>query len=96
MPLTLRLVENGTLSLQQALHRVTAGPAQLLRLKAGGIAPGLRADLCLVDPHAAWTLDERHMLSRGKNTPFAGWDFSGKITHTWVAGRLVYGQRGLA
>jgi dihydroorotase len=96
LPLTLRLVENGTLSLHQALHRVTAGPAQLLRLKAGGIAAGLRADLCLYDPQAAWTLDERHMLSRGKNTPFAGWDFTGKITHTWVAGRLVYGQRGLA
>ncbi len=96
LPLTLRLVENGTLSLHQALHRVTAGPAQLLRLKAGGIAPGLRADLCLVDPQAAWTLDEQQMLSRGKNTPFAGWDFSGKVTHTWVAGRLVYGQQGLA
>ncbi|HES76632.1 MAG TPA: dihydroorotase [bacterium] len=93
LPLTLRLVENGTLSLQQALHRVTSGPAQLLRLKAGEIAPGLRADLCLYDPQAAWTLDEQQMLSRGKNTPFAGWDFSGKITHTWVAGRLVFSRK---
>ena len=92
LPLVLRLVENGALPLHDALHRVTAGPAHLLGLKAGGIAPGLRADLCLYNPQAAWTLDEQHMLSRGKNTPFVGWDFSGQITHTWVAGRLVYGQ----
>ena len=96
LPLTLRLVENGVLPLHQALQRVTASPAQLLKLKAGGIAPGLRADLCLYNPEAPWTLDETTLRSRGKNTPLIGWDFSGQITHTWVAGRLVYGQRGLA
>ena len=92
LPLTLRLVENDTLSLHQALQRVTSGPAQLLGLKAGSIAPGLRADLCLYNPQAAWTLDVQNMLSRGKNTPFDGWDFNGQVTHCWVAGRLVYGQ----
>jgi dihydroorotase len=96
LPLTLRVVENGELSLLQALHRVTAGPAQLLGLKAGGVAPGLRADLCLYNPDSAWTLNTCTMRSRGKNTPFKGWDFNGQVTHAWVAGRLVYGQRGLA
>lgn len=96
LPLCLRLVENGTLNLHDALHRVTAGAAALLGLKAGGIAPGLRADLCLFDPDAAWTLDAHSMRSRGKNSPFVGWDFQGQITHTWVAGRLVFARHGLA
>ncbi len=93
LPLALRLAETGAVGLHDALHRITAGPARLLRLKAGGIAPGLRADLCLYNPQSAWTLETQHMLSHGKNTPFIGWDFNGQITHTWVAGRLVYRQR---
>lgn len=90
LPLTLRLAEEGILPLHDALQRVTSAPARLLSLKAGGIAAGLRADLCLFDPEAAWTLDADTMLSRGRNTPFHGWDFNGQITHTWVAGRLVF------
>lgn len=94
LPLALRLVEDEVLPLHDALHRVTAGPARLLGLKAGGIAPGLRADLCLFDPEASWTLDADTMLSRGRNTPFHGWDFNGQVTHGWVAGRLVYRRNG--
>lgn len=94
LPLTLRLVEEGILPLHQALDRLTRGPAELLGIKAGGIAPGLRADLCLFNPDASWTLDTHSMLSRGKNTPFNGWDFIGQITHTWVAGRLVFRRDG--
>ncbi|MEW6444689.1 MAG: amidohydrolase family protein, partial [Pseudomonadota bacterium] len=80
--------------LHDALHRITAGPATLLGLQAGAIAPGRRADLCLFDPEAAWTLDTATMLSRGRNTPFHGWDFNGQVSHAWVAGRLVYRRDG--
>lgn len=94
LPLTLRLSEEGILPLHDALHRITAGPATLLGLQAGAIAPGRRADLCLFDPEAAWTLDTATMLSRGRNTPFHGWDFNGQVSHAWVAGRLVYRRDG--
>ena len=96
LPLALRLVENGVMDLHSALHRLTAGPAALLGLKAGGIKAGLRADVCLFDPEQAWMLQSAQMQSHGKNTPFNGWDFNGRITHTWVAGRLVYAQNGIA
>ncbi len=94
LPLVLRLVDEDVLPLHQALDRLTRSPAALLGLKAGGIAPGLRADLCLFAPEASWTLDIATMRSRGRNTPFHGWDFNGQITHTWVAGRLVYRRDG--
>lgn len=94
LPLALRLVEEGILPLRAALQRLTCGPARLFSLQAGAIAPGLRADLCLFDPEPAWTLDWAHMLSRGRNTPFHGWDFTGQVTHTWVAGRLVWRRQG--
>jgi dihydroorotase len=30
------------------------------------------------------------LVSAGKNTPFAGWELTGKVTHTLLEGKLVY------
>jgi dihydroorotase len=30
------------------------------------------------------------MRSEGRNTPFGGWEFPGRITHTLFNGRVVY------
>jgi len=90
LPLTLRLVEEGLLSLNDAIARVTCGPADLLRLPYGRLGVGSAADICIIDPALSWTLDPQEMLSEGRNTPFAGWEFSGAVTHTLFNGRLVY------
>jgi dihydroorotase len=37
-----------------------------------------------------WTLDPDKLVSSGHNTPFAGWEFPGRVTHTLVGGEVVF------
>lgn len=88
--LTLRLVEEKVLDLPTALARVTSGPADILGLPYGRLGLGSPADVCVFDLERRWTLDPAQMRSEGRNTPFAGWDFPGTVTHTIFNGRVVY------
>lgn len=90
LALTLRLVDEGVLSLSDAIARVTCGPADLLELPHGRFEAGGAADICIFDPQAHWTLRAEEMASEGRNTPFDSWEFSGVVTHTLFNGRLVY------
>lgn len=90
LALVLRLVDEGVLPLRAALARVTLDPARVLGLESGVIAAGRPADLCLFDPDAVWQLQPELMHSRGKNSPFIGWEFTGRTKYTIVGGRLVY------
>jgi dihydroorotase len=90
VPLTLRLAEEGVLPLLQALQKITFNPAQIIASEAGCIAIGAPADLVLLKPDTLWDFSLEKMLSQGKNTPFAGWSFSGQVQRTFLAGRTVY------
>lgn len=90
LPLTLRLVEEGVLTLTEAIARLTIGPARALGLPGGTLEVGRAADITLVDPTCKWTLDPARLLSRSKNTPFGGWQLKGAATLTMVDGRVVY------
>ncbi len=90
LPLTLKLVEENVLGLADAVGLLSHKPAKLLAIDAGTLSPGASADLCIVDPKLEWRLDAQTMISSGKNTPFLGQTFTGKVTHTFVAGRLAY------
>ena len=92
--LTLRLVEEKVLDLPTALARVTSGPADILGLPYGRLGIGSPADVCVFDPNRDWTLDLDKMHSEGRNTPFAGWDFPARVTHTLFNGRVVYRATG--
>ena len=92
LPLTLRLVEEGALSLSNALKAVTCNPAKVLNIDAGTLSKGASADICIFDPKQHWRLTEESMLSRGKNTPFIDWEFNGKVTHTLYRGKVVFGE----
>ncbi len=90
LPLSLRLAEEGVLSLSDALARLTIGPARILGIEAGALGVGARADVCIFDPEQMWTLSAQTLHSRGHNTPFLGWEFKGRVTHTLLAGEVVY------
>jgi dihydroorotase len=90
LPLTLALVEEGVLSLETAVAKLTAEPAKAFRLPKGSLAPGADADLVMVDAQASWEVDPARFRSKSKNTPFAGWKVKGRVTTTIVAGRIVY------
>jgi dihydroorotase len=90
LPLTLRLVEEGVLSLPEALRKVTTTPASIIGSEAGQISVGAPADLVLFDPAALWELDLNHMHSDGRNSPFGGWNFNGAVKRTFLAGKTVF------
>jgi dihydroorotase len=88
--LTLRLVRESVLDLPTALARVTSGPADILGLPFGRLGVGSPADICVFDLEDDWVLRRAEMRSEGHNTPFDGWDFPGRISHTLFNGRVVY------
>lgn len=90
LPLTLGLVEEGVLSLEQAVTKLTSAPAATFGLRKGTLAPGADADLAIVDQHAQWEVDPSKFRSKSRNTPFAGWKVKGLVKMTIVGGRVVY------
>jgi len=90
LPLTLKLIDDNRVPLNTALASITCNPAQILGLDEGHLDIGGTANICLIDPQKEWILDTKDMLSQGKNTPFAGWNFKGKVTHTLINGEIVY------
>ncbi|MGZ8244161.1 dihydroorotase [Methylomagnum sp.] len=94
LPLTLKLVGEGVLTLSQAIAALTSGPAAVLGLgeELGTLRPGASADVCIFDPEARWTVGADTWLSAGRNTPFWGDTLPGRVTHTLLAGRVVFGE----
>ena len=90
LPLTLKWAEEAKLPLLTALARVTCDPADILGIAAGSLAVGRPADICLFDPNEPWRLTPEHLRSQGKNTPFMGYEMTGRVRTTLVEGRVVF------
>ena len=90
LPLTLRLVNDGLLNLNTAISKLTCEPAKILGLNKGTLSQNTCADICIINPATEWTLDAAMLRSHGKNTPFHGWNFSGKVSHTLIDGKIIY------
>lgn len=90
LALVLRLADELNLPLTRALAPVTSGPARVLDLPGGRLAEGVPADICLFDPDEVWWFRPERMHSQGENSPFTGWEFTGRTRYTIVDGHRVY------
>ena len=69
----------------------TSGPARVIGLKSrGSLQRGYHADVTIFDPKARWTYDVRKSRSLARNSPFDGWQFTGRVVAAIVAGKMVY------
>ncbi|MGO1336863.1 MAG: dihydroorotase [Leuconostoc fallax] len=85
------LVKSGLLSLGTLIDRMLIAPVKAFHLDAPTqIAVGQRADLALFDLTHLTTIAVDDFLSKGKNTPFIGWQVYGETQATWVSGQQVY------
>jgi dihydroorotase len=90
LPLTLALVEDGVMSLEAAVAKLTTEPARVFGLKGGTLAPGADADVVIVDPQRSWEVNPAGFHSLSRNTPFTGWKVKGQVMATLVGGRIVF------
>jgi len=90
LPLVLKWAVEQRIGLVPALARITSQPAAVLGVEAGTLQPGAPADLCIFDPAAPWRVTPEALRSQGKNTPFAGYEVTGKVRYTLVGGQIVY------
>ncbi len=90
VPLVLELVRAGQMSAAAFVTRLSAAPAALFGLPGGTLADGAPADVTVIDPEAAWTVEPAQLRSRSRNTPFAGRALRGRAVMTIVGGAIVY------
>lgn len=90
LPLGLRLVADGLISLSQMIAALTVSPANVLNLDCGRLSSGAPADVCIFYQDKYWTADANHWQSRGQNTPFFGRELQGRVVATVCNGQLVY------
>jgi dihydroorotase len=97
VPLTLALVREGVIDLVTAVRMLTSAPAALFALDregVGSLAAGVPADVCVIDPERAFTVDRDRTRSKSHNTPFHGQAMRGAAVLTLLGGRAVHDLDG--
>ncbi|MBI2487825.1 MAG: dihydroorotase [Deltaproteobacteria bacterium] len=90
LPLSLNLVKEGILTLPELIRKLTFNPAQIVRINRGTLRVGATADVVIFNPDKSITVDRNKFRSKGKNTPFHGWQLSGCVRYTIVGGKVVF------
>lgn len=89
-----KFVRTGRWTLNFLLQKMTAAPAKVFGLPYGTLEPGAPADLTLIDLDAEREVNPETFLSKGRNTPFAGWKLYGWPVLTMVEGQVVWTESG--
>jgi len=86
------LVHQGEISLTQLISKLTCEPAKVIGRdgELGTLRVGAPANITILDPDREWIVDSRNFASKGKNTPYNGYKFKGKVMATISGGKLVY------
>ncbi len=90
LPLTLKWATQENIKLLDALHRITAAPADILGISAGDLGLHADADICIFDPEQYWKVEAQALRSQGRNSPFTGLELAGKVRYTLVHGQIRY------
>jgi dihydroorotase len=79
------------LPLWRIVELLSTNPAKIFSLTGRGtLAKGAHADVTIFDPKKKWTFDASQSLSKSRNTPFDGWNFTGRAVMTIVDGTVVH------
>lgn len=90
LPLSLKLVEDGVLTLSGMIAKLTHLPSAIVNIRKGTLNPGDPADIVIFDPEKRVKIDREKFRSKSKNTPFNGWELKGAVLYTIVNGKIVY------
>ncbi|WP_026581474.1 dihydroorotase [Bacillus sp. J33] len=85
-------VEKGIFTLKQLIDYLTVKPAEAFGLPFSELSAGAEADLVLLDLNHQEEIDPAQFLSKGKNTPFSGWNCKGWPVMTMVNGKIAWNK----
>ncbi len=88
--MSLKLVQNNHLTLENLILKMAKNPAKILGFN-NDITPGNPADLSLIDLKEKGVIDPARFVSKSRNTPFTGMTVQGRAAATMVDGIFVFG-----
>jgi dihydroorotase len=88
--LDLLVHKHRTISIARLIEMYTVEPSRLLKIDAGTLSIGARADVTLIDPELEWTVRVDRFQSASCNSPFGGWKLKGRAVRTIVGGKTVW------
>jgi dihydroorotase len=97
--LSMRLVDEGVLTINQLVEKMSFKPAQILGLLTphlssrtigpkGTLSAGADADITILDTEKEFTVEASNFFSKGRNTPFDGWILKGAPVFTISKGKI--------
>lgn len=89
-PIYYRLVESKRITLERLVDAMTVKPASIVGIPKGTLKKGADGDVTVFDVDSRYQIDKRQFRSKSQNTPFHGWDVTGRVRYTIVGGRLVH------
>ena len=83
------LYHTGKIDLKTLIGKMTAEPAKIFGLNAGTLSIDAPADITIIDPELAWTVDAKNFYTKGTHSPFIGRELKGRVVATIVHGNLM-------
>lgn len=89
----LELVDEGVLSIERMVEVMSHCPAKLFHVdKRGFLRPGYQADIVIVRPHTAWTVQKEIIQSKCGWSPMEGHEYQWQVEQTICDGHLIYNK----
>ena len=89
----LELVDEGVLSIERMVEVLSHCPAKLFHVdKRGFLRPGYQADIVIVRPHTAWTVQKEIIQSKCGWSPMEGHEYQWQVEQTICNGHLIYNK----
>ena len=87
--LVTELYHKNKIDLKTLIGKMTAEPAKIFGLNAGTLSIDAPADITIIDPELAWTVDAKNFYTKGTHSPFIGRELKGRVVATIVHGNLM-------
>ena len=89
----LELVDEGVLSIERMVEVMSHHPAKLFQVdERGFLRPGYQADIVIVRPHTAWTVQKEIIQSKCGWSPMEGHEYQWQVEQTICNGHLIYNK----
>jgi len=86
----IKVFKDNVIDIKKFCEMSSYNPAKIIGINAGLIKKGMQADLIIADINKPYKIDKNDFVSKSNNTPFDGFDVTGKIIRTYIKGEIKY------